>query len=204
MKREKIEDSKICGYIDVLDKKSKRLKQLTEDLVEASKVSSGNVVLDMKAIRFGELIRQTNGEFEEKFAAKGLELICKIDEEPLVILADGRRMWRVVENLYNNVAKYAMPNTRVYVEARKLGRRIVLDVKNISEYPLNIKAEELTERFIRGDVSRSTEGSGLGLSIAQNLVKMQNGTFDIYLDGDLFKVTITFAAAEVPEETKEK
>ena len=204
LKREEIEDPKICGYIDVLDKKSKRLKQLTEDLVEASKVSSGNVVLDMKAIRFGELIRQTNGEFEEKFATKGLELICKIDEEPLVILADGRRMWRVVENLYNNVAKYAMPNTRVYVEARKLGRRIVLDVKNISEYPLNIKAEELTERFIRGDVSRSTEGSGLGLSIAQNLVKMQNGTFDIYLDGDLFKVTITFAVAEAPEETKEK
>ena len=196
LKREDIQDPKIQGYIEVLDNKSKRLKQLTEDLVEASKISSGNVVLDMKPIRFGELIWQTNGEFEEKFAAKGLDLICKVDEGPLVIMADGRRMWRVVENLYNNIAKYAMPNTRVYVEARKIGCRIVLDVKNISEHPLNIKAEELTERFIRGDVSRSTEGSGLGLSIAQNLVKLQGGTFDIYLDGDLFKVTITFGAVE--------
>ena len=116
-------------------------------------------------------------------------------EEPMIIMADGRRMWRVVENLYNNVAKYAMPDTRVYVEVRKIGCRIVFEIKNISERPLNIKAEELTERFIRGDVSRSTEGSGLGLSIAQNLVRLQQGTFDIYLDGDLFKVTITFEAA---------
>ena len=204
LKREDIQDPKIRGYIEVLDNKSKRLKQLTEDLVEASKVSSGNVVLDMKPIRFGELLWQTNAEFEEKFAAKGLDLICKVEEEPLVIMADGRRMWRVVENLYNNIAKYAMPNTRVYVEARKIGCRIVLDVKNISEHPLNIRAEELTERFIRGDVSRSTEGSGLGLSIAQNLVKMQGGTFDIYLDGDLFKVTITFGVVEEEQNSTDK
>lgn len=196
LKREDIQDPKIRGYIEVLDNKSKRLKQLTEDLVEASKVSSGNVVLDMKPIRFGELIRQTNGEFEEKFAARGLQMVCKMDEEPLVIMADGRRMWRVVENLYNNIAKYAMPNTRVYVEARRVGCRVVLEIKNISENPLNIKAEELTERFIRGDVSRSTEGSGLGLSIAKNLVGLQGGTFDIYLDGDLFKVVITFEAVD--------
>lgn len=196
LKREDIQDPKIRGYIEVLDNKSKRLKQLTEDLVEASKVSSGNVVLDMKPIRFGELIRQTNGEFEEKFATRGLQMICKMDEEPLVIMADGRRMWRVVENLYNNIAKYAMPNTRVYAEARRVGCRVVLEIKNISENPLNIKAEELTERFIRGDVSRSTEGSGLGLSIAKNLVGLQGGTFDIYLDGDLFKVVITFEAVD--------
>ena len=196
LKREDIQDPKIRGYIEVLDNKSKRLKQLTEDLVEASKVSSGNVVLDMKPIRFGELIRQTNGEYEEKFAARGLQMVCKMDEEPLVIMADGRRMWRVVENLYNNIAKYAMPNTRVYAEARRVGCRVVLEIKNISENPLNIKAEELTERFIRGDVSRSTEGSGLGLSIAKNLVGLQGGTFDIYLDGDLFKVVITFEAVD--------
>lgn len=196
LKREDIQDPKIRGYIEVLDNKSKRLKQLTEDLVEASKVSSGNVVLDMKPIRFGELIRQTNGEFEEKFAARGLQMVCKMDEEPLVIMADGRRMWRVVENLYNNIAKYAMPNTRVYAEARRVGCRVVLEIKNISENPLNIKAEELTERFIRGDVSRSTEGSGLGLSIAKNLVGLQGGTFDFYLDGDLFKVVITFEAVD--------
>ena len=122
-------------------------------------------------------------------------MVCKMDEEPLVIMADGRRMWRVVENLYNNIAKYAMPNTRVYAEARRVGCRVVLEIKNISENPLNIKAEELTERFIRGDVSRSTEGSGLGLSIAKNLTVLQHGSFNIYLDGDLFKVTITFDEA---------
>lgn len=199
LKREDIQDPKIRGYIEVLESKSQRLKQLTEDLVEASKVSSGNVVLDMQPIQLGELVRQTNGEFEEKFAARSLELICRVPEEPVVIFADGRRMWRVIENLYNNVAKYAMPSTRVYVEVKKIGCRVIFEIKNISEHPLNIKAEELTERFIRGDVSRSTEGSGLGLSIAQDLVKMQNGTFDIYLDGDLFKVTITFEDGKIKQ-----
>lgn len=196
LKREDIQDEKIKGYIDILDSKSQRLKQLTEDLVEASKISSGNVVLDMQPIRLGELVWQTNGEFEEKFAARNLELVCRTPEYPVMIMADGRRMWRVIENLYNNVAKYAMPNTRVYVEVKRIGCRVIFEIKNISERPLNIRAEELTERFIRGDVSRSTEGSGLGLSIAQNLVKLQHGTFDIYLDGDLFKVTITFEAAD--------
>lgn len=196
LKREDIQDERIKGYIDILDSKSQRLKQLTEDLVEASKISSGNVVLDMQPIRLGELVWQTNGEFEEKFAARNLELVCRTPEYPVMIMADGRRMWRVIENLYNNVAKYAMPNTRVYVEVKRIGCRVIFEIKNISERPLNIRAEELTERFIRGDVSRSTEGSGLGLSIAQNLVKLQHGTFDIYLDGDLFKVTITFEAAD--------
>lgn len=195
LKREEIQDPKMKGYIDILDSKSQRLKQLTEDLVEASKISSGNIVLDMQPIRLGELIRQTNGEFEEKFNARNLEIVSRIPEEPIVIMADGRRMWRVIENLYNNVAKYAMPGTRVYVEVKKIGCRVIFEIKNVSEHPLNIRAEELTERFIRGDVSRSTEGSGLGLSIAQNLVNLQHGTFDIYLDGDLFKITITFETA---------
>lgn len=195
LKREEIQDPKMKGYIDILDSKSQRLKQLTEDLVEASKISSGNIVLDMQPIRLGELIRQTNGEFEEKFNARNLEIVSRIPEEPIEIMADGRRMWRVIENLYNNVAKYAMPGTRVYVEVKKIGCRVIFEIKNVSEHPLNIRAEELTERFIRGDVSRSTEGSGLGLSIAQNLVKLQHGTFDIYLDGDLFKITITFETA---------
>ena len=196
LKREEIQDPKLKGYIDILDSKSQRLKQLTEDLVEASKISSGNIVLDMQPIRLGELIRQTNGEFEEKFNARNLEIVSRIPEEPIVIMADGRRMWRVIENLYNNVAKYAMPGTRVYVEVKKIGCRVIFEIKNVSEHPLNIRAEELTERFIRGDVSRSTEGSGLGLSIAQNLVNLQHGTFDIYLDGDLFKITITFETAQ--------
>ena len=181
----------------MLDSKSQRLKQLTEDLVEASKISSGNIVLDMRPINLGELVWQTNGEFEEKFSARGLEIVSKIPDRPVKIMADGRRMWRVVENLYNNVAKYAMPHTRVYVAVRQIGCRVIFELKNISENSLNsVNPEELTGRFVRGDVSRSTEGSGLGLSIAKNLVKIQKGTFDIYLDGDLFKVTITFAAAD--------
>ena len=197
LKRENIEDPKIKGYIEVLDSKSQRLKQLTEDLVEASKISSGNIVLDMRPINLGELVWQTNGEFEEKFNARGLEIVSKIPDHPVKIMADGRRMWRVVENLYNNVAKYAMPHTRVYVAVRQIGCRVIFELKNISENSLNsVNPEELTGRFVRGDVSRSTEGSGLGLSIAKNLVKLQKGTFDIYLDGDLFKVTITFAAAD--------
>lgn len=203
LKREKIEDEKIRGYIEVLDSKSQRLKQLTEDLVEASKISSGNVTLEFINLNLKELIQQTNGEFSERFAAKELELVCELPEEPLIIRADGRRVWRIIENLYVNISKYAMPGTRVYVNAKKQGGRVVMVVKNISEHRLNINADELTERFIRGDISRSTEGSGLGLSIAKNLAVLQKGTFDIYLDGDLFKVTVTFPEAEPqqPEET---
>ncbi|RDY30825.1 sensor histidine kinase [Lachnotalea glycerini] len=192
IKRENIEDEKIKGYVDILDKKSQRLKNLTEDLVEASKISSGNIKLEMTKINFVELINQTEGEFSEKFGAKGLQVIKTIPEDSVSINADGRRIWRVVENLYNNIAKYAMENSRVYIDLKADKDQVVFSVKNISEHPLNINADELTERFIRGDVSRSTEGSGLGLSIAKNLTNLQKGTFEIYLDGDLFRVTITF------------
>lgn len=196
LKREKIESEKIRGYIDVLDSKSQRLKQLTEDLVEASKISSGNITLEYVNLNLKELIQQTNGEFSERFKSKDLELVCTLPEEPLIIRADGRRAWRIIENLYVNVAKYAMPGTRVYVNAQKNENRVIMTIKNISEHRLNINADELTERFIRGDISRSTEGSGLGLSIAKNLAVLQQGTFDIYLDGDLFKVTVTFPEAD--------
>lgn len=193
LKREKISDSKISNYISVLDSKSQRLKHLTEDLVEASKISSGNITLIMERINFIELINQTSGEFSEKFKARDLVLVQTMPEKSIVINADGRRIWRVVENLYNNVAKYAMENTRVYADLEIVeGNRARFSIKNISDQPLNIQADELTERFIRGDVSRSTEGSGLGLSIAKNLTELQQGTFEIYLDGDLFKVTIEF------------
>ena len=194
LKREDIQDEKIRGYIDILDRKSQRLKHLTEDLVEASKISSGNIQLNIEEINLKQLLKQTNGEFEEKFQNKDLTLVCTLPENQMLIRADGRRMWRVIENLYNNAAKYAMPHTRVYVDGAFKGGKVVVSIKNISEYPLNFSAEELMERFVRGDVSRSTEGSGLGLEIARNLTLMQNGTFDIYLDGDLFKVTITFDA----------
>lgn len=192
IKRENIEDEKIRGYIEILDNKSQRLKNLTEDLVEASKISSGNIKLEMTNINLIELVNQTEGEFSEKLENKNLQIIRNLPEEPIFILADGRRMWRVIENLYNNVTKYAMRNTRVYVDVKADEKKVIYSIKNISENPLNIEAEELTERFIRGDVSRSTEGSGLGLSIAKNLTALQKGEFEIYLDGDLFRVTITF------------
>lgn len=196
IKRENIQDEKVKGYIAVLDSKSQRLKQLTEDLVEASKISSGNIEYQFECINFVELIHQTLGEFSEKFEEKNLMVMAKFPEEPMPIMADSRRIWRVIENLYNNICKYAMPGTRVYMDmtCRETdGEKYVsFHVKNISAQPLNINADELTERFIRGDVSRNTEGSGLGLSIAKNLTQAQNGSFTIYLDGDLFKVILEF------------
>lgn len=197
LKREDIQNERAKNYIAILEDKALRLKHLTDDLVEASKISSGNVKLEMTRINFQELINQTNGEFSEKFEDKGLQFVINMPQEPVVIEADGRRLWRIVENLYNNAAKYAMPNTRVYVDLTIVGHMVRFSIKNISEQPLNIDAGELTERFIRGDVARSTEGSGLGLSIAKNLTELQKGSFDIYLDGDLFKVTIIFP--EAPE-----
>lgn len=195
LENEQIEDDKIRGYIHILKDKSARLEQLTEDLVEASKISSGNITLEMVRINLVELVCQTGGEFNEKFEKQELTVFTRLSKEPVTILADGRRIWRVLENLYNNVAKYALPGTRVYVEVGKDGSSAVFSIKNISSKPLNIPSEELTERFIRGDVSRTTEGSGLGLSIAKNLTTLMGGTFDIILDGDLFKVVITFPLA---------
>lgn len=195
MKRERIENPRVQEYLQVLDQKSQRLKQLTEDLVEASRASSGNVVLDMQKIDLKELLMQTSGEFTERFAVRGLTLMEDYPEHPLYVEADGRHLWRIIENLYRNVEKYAMPYTRVYIDLSEDEERAVLSMKNISEQALNISAEELTERFIRGDESRSTEGSGLGLSIAKDLTELQHGTFAIYLDGDLFKVTMTFPRA---------
>lgn len=192
LKRENIEDEKISNYIAVLDAKSQRLKHLTEDLVEASKVSSGNITLIMEKINFVELVHQTTGEFTEKFAEKKLEIISNLPQESIIVQADGKRLWRVIENIYNNTAKYSMENTRVYIDMIIVGDTVEFSVKNISAQPMNMKAEELTERFIRGDISRSTEGSGLGLSIARDLINLQNGEFAIYVDGDLFKVTIRF------------
>ncbi len=196
IRREDVQNVRVQEYIKILDAKSQRLKQLTEDLVEASKISSGNIEYHFEKLNFVELIRQTLGEFSEKFEEKQLVVVARLPEESIPILADSRRIWRVIENLCNNIYKYAMVGTRVYVDVEKilLGdiEHVVFSVKNISAQPLNIQAEELTERFIRGDVARSTEGSGLGLSIAKSLTEAQNGAFQIYLDGDLFKVTLEF------------
>lgn len=192
LKQENFEDPKIRRYIEVLEQKSQRLKTLTEDVVEASKVSSGNISLDMMNLNLVEMIQQTSGEFQEKFAARNLEEVLNLPEEEAMICVDGRRTWRVLENIYNNAAKYAMEGSRIYAELTVLEDQVLFTLKNVSAYPLNISADELTERFIRGDISRSTEGSGLGLSIAKTLTEMQKGQFELYLDGDLFKVTIRF------------
>lgn len=192
LKRENPEDPKIRGYLDVLENKAQRLKVLTEDVVEASKASTGNISLEMTELNFVELVNQVIGEFEEKFEERNLKMVVHFDEEEAIICADGRRLWRVLENVFGNVSKYAMENTRVYVDVKVDRPNVQLSLKNISAQPLNISADELTERFIRGDVSRNTEGSGLGLSIAKDLVQLQGGEFRLYLDGDLFKVTIEF------------
>lgn len=192
LKQENFEDPKIQRYIEVLEQKSQRLKTLTEDVVEASKVSSGNISLDMMNLNLVEMIQQTSGEFQEKFAARNLEEVLNLPEEEAMICVDGRRTWRVLENIYNNAAKYAMEGSRIYADLSVLEDQVLFTLKNVSAHPLNISADELTERFIRGDISRSTEGSGLGLSIAKTLTEMQKGQFELYLDGDLFKVTIRF------------
>ncbi len=203
LKREQVDNEKVQNYIRVLDEKSQRLKQLTDDLVEASKITSGNISLNFERINLTELMNQTIGEFSEKFEQKGLTTVMNVNTQQTVIEADSRRIWRVMENLFNNIFKYAMTGTRIYVSIdgqKDVPENVVISIKNISATPLNCNAEELTERFIRGDVSRTTEGSGLGLSIAKNLTEAQKGTFEIQLDGDLFKVILTFPAAVSQEQ----
>lgn len=193
IKREHVPNEKVQEYLTVLEQKSQRLKTLTEDLVEASKASSGNLKLEMNRIDLVEMIWQTSGEFEEKFATRQLELVNTLPSESIMIEADGRHLWRVLENLYNNAFKYAMAHSRIYTDITCENGIAYFTIKNVSETPLNINSDELTERFVRGDVSRSTEGSGLGLSIAQSLTKLQGGTFEIQIDGDLFKARVGFA-----------
>lgn len=192
LKRENFEDPKIQNYIQVLEEKALRMKTLTEDVVEASKVSSGNIKLEKMNLNLVELINQAYAELEEKFTDRNLNLVMNLPEEPAIVYADGRRIWRILANVFNNAAKYAMEGTRVYADLFQNDKEVQFTLKNISDQQLNISADELTERFIRGDVSRSTEGSGLGLSIAKNLTELQGGTFELYLDGDLFKVLICF------------
>lgn len=194
IKIEHIENERVKNYVRILDEKSQRLKQLTEDLVEASKVSSGNVKLEMQQLDIVELVCQTGGEFNEKFESKQLTIVTKLPNQEVYIWSDGRHLYRVIENLYNNVAKYALEKTRVYVEVQKESEKAVFSIKNVSEKSLvfeNSSVEDLTERFIRGDSSRTTEGSGLGLSIAKNLTNLMGGEFHISVDGDLFCASLT-------------
>lgn len=192
IKREKIENPRVQEYINVLEQKSGRLKTLTEDLVEASKASSGNVNIDFQLLDYAEIVMQALGEFEDKFLIRRLEIVEHIPDHPVMIEADGRRLWRVIENLLNNCCKYAVKGSRVYVDVTEDENSCSFTIKNVSEAPLNISPEELTERFVRGDVSRTTEGSGLGLSIAKSLTSLMKGELVISIDGDLYKASVVF------------
>lgn len=191
LKDEEIENKVAQEYIEVLAERSNRLKQLVEDLVEASKAATGNLKSDLQVLKLNELVLQAMGEYSDRLAEGHLEVVVKPLEE-VSILADGRHMWRIIENLLSNVSKYAMSYTRVYIEVRQDGEYGKLIIKNISKESLNLlDASELTERFVRGDDSRTTEGSGLGLAIAQSLTQLQHGKLSIHLDGDLFKVEVS-------------
>ena len=188
-------DPKAAEYIEVLDRKSQRLKKLTEDLVEASKASTGVLSVNREKIGMGQLIDQAMGEWEEKLTGRKLTLVTSLPEGETWVYADGRHLWRVIDNLLSNCAKYAMEGTRVYLDLERGKGQVALSVKNISREPLNVPAERLMERFVRGEESRSTEGSGLGLSIARSLTELQGGTFELAVDGDLFKSIVTLPQA---------
>lgn len=183
-------------YLAVLDRQSHRLKKLTEDLVEASKASTGNMNVNLEPTNTQEIINQSFGEYSAKLEAGRLNTVISIPEPVPVVMADGRLLWRVIDNLFNNVVKYALPETRVYVDVRVEGCEAVISMKNISRAALNVSVDELLERFVRGDASRTTEGSGLGLNIAKSLTELQHGTFSISTDGDLFKAEIRLPLAQ--------
>ncbi len=194
LKKIDLKDETAKSYLAVLEEKSWRLKTLIEDLVEASKASSGTLSIQLQRLNLCELVKQACGEFEDRLTEQNLQLILSLPKErgeELPVIADGRSTYRIIENLLSNVNKYAMPGTRVYVEAFCNSTNALLSIKNISAAPLNISSEELMERFVRGDRSRNTEGSGLGLSIAKSLAELQHGSFKLYLDGDLFKAVVT-------------
>lgn len=192
LKKEDLGSDKAAGYVDVLDRQSQHLKKLIEDLTEASKASTGNVNIELAPCDAGVMMTQIMGEYQEKAEKADLRLMLDIPDSSVMIMADGRQLWRILNNLMNNICKYSMPGTRVYQKLENDGDKAVITYRNISKYELNISPDELTERFVRGDSSRHTEGSGLGLSIAQNLAELQNGDFSIDIDGDLFKVTVIF------------
>jgi len=190
--REEPENEKTKEYVEVLQRQSARLKKLTDDLVEASKASTGNLPVAAEKLELGVLLDQTAGEYGERLTAKNLDLRVSKPEEPVYVQADPRHLWRILDNLMNNILKYAQPGTRVYLNLERNGGKAALSFRNISAQPLNVRPEELTERFVRGDSARSTEGSGLGLAIAASLAKLQGIDLDLSVDGDLFKVILRF------------
>jgi signal transduction histidine kinase len=192
IKKENLQNETATGYVEILDRQSKRLKKLIEDLVEASKVSTGNVSVDLQKTSVGVMLTQAAGEYEDRINSRNLELVLNQPEDEIFIMADGRQLWRVFDNLLSNICKYAMGGTRVYLNLDRANGKAMITFRNISAYALNLSSEELLERFTRGDRSRHTEGSGLGLSIAKSLTELQNGEMEVYTDGDLFKVVLSF------------
>ncbi|AUM87725.1 histidine kinase [Clostridium botulinum] len=192
LKKEDLSKDEINGYISVLDRKSKRLKSLIEDLFEASKMSSGAVELNIEKINVTALLKQSIAEFEEKITKSSLELKFKYDNNKTYANLDGKKTWRVFENLINNIIKYSQPNTRVYIDLIETNTKIIITMKNISRYEMDFSADEIFERFKRGDKARNTDGSGLGLAIAKSISELQGGSLNIIIDGDLFKVIVEF------------
>lgn len=196
LEKEEIENETAKEYIGVLSRQSARLKKLIEDLLEASKASTGNVNVNLTQLELGILLSQALGEYDEKFSKSNLQVILNKTDDLLLVMADNRHIWRAFDNILNNISKYAQPNTRVYIDAKRNGKMAEISFRNISKDPLNISGDELMERFVRGDSSRNTEGSGLGLSIAKSLTEVQKGKLDIQIDGDLFKVQLSFPLSE--------
>ena len=179
-------------YLEVLSRQSARMKRLIDDLIELSKASTGNIPLELTKIDAVEAVNQALGEFTDKLKAAGLTPLFRQPEEPLYIHADGRLLWRAMSNLLSNAVKYAQPGTRLYIDMVAVDKKVCISLKNISRDPLNISAEELMERFVRGEASRNQEGSGLGLNIAQSMMELQHGALELLVDGDLFKATLIF------------
>ena len=192
IEKEQCENPTITEYSAVLHRQSERLKRLIDDLVEASKASTGNLEVLLAPCEVGVLLTQTAGEYEQRLAEKELSLITSQPEHPVKILADGRRLWRVFDNLMNNICKYAQRGTRVYLTLEEQDGQAVISFKNISHEPLNLSTDELLERFVQGDSARKSDGNGLGLSIAKSLTELQNGSLELMTDGDLFKVVLRF------------
>ena len=195
LQKEEPKTEKQQEYLEVLSRQSGKLKKLIEDLIEASKASSGAMSVDLQPCDLGVLLDQSAGEYGERLEQAGLELVLQKPEQPVTVLADGRHLWRVFDNLLNNIVKYSQPGTRVYLRLQENGGGAEVSFRNISREPLTMDARELTERFVRGDASRHSEGNGLGLAIAMSLMRLQKGEMDIDLDGDLFKVTLRFPKA---------
>ena len=199
LKKEPMPNQRVEEYINILERKSNRLKKLTEDLVEASKASTGVLSVELGRLDLAEMADQALGEYEERLQGAGLSVVRTLPDHPVWVMADGRRLWRVMDNLLSNCAKYALEGSRVYMEIHYDDKSATLSLKNISREALNVPVERLMERFVRGDKSRSTEGSGLGLSIAQSMTELQKGTFHVDIDGDLFKAMVTLPLAPAEE-----